>query len=184
MLPDLFTIDMRRIQFALFAVQIIFNIEIVLQFNNPYNILVCPFVSIKRGARMKYIILCIFAFFSFACQNQDVVNTPPASYEMSQNFPNPFTDTTTVYYSVPYVGGKAPGPHVRLVVNDRFNFTVATLVDTHNHSAGSNFPVVWNGRGANYQKVPEGIYYFELQQIDSHSDGDVYVHVRRVALKQ
>jgi hypothetical protein len=133
---------------------------------------------------MKYLILCVFAFCSLACQNQDIVNTPPATYEMSQNFPNPFTDTTTVYYGVPYVGGNAPGPTVRLVVNDRFNKTVATLVDTRNHSAGSNFKAVWNGRGSNYQKAPVGIYYIELQQLNSLNDDDVQVHVRRAALKQ
>lgn len=132
---------------------------------------------------MKYIALCIVALCFLGCE-QEVVNTPPASYEMSQNFPNPFTDTTTIYYGVPAVGGHATGPHVRLVVNDRFNFTVATLVDTYNHSAGSNFKVVWDGRGTNYQVVSPGVYYIELQQLDTEADDGVYVRVRKVALKQ
>jgi hypothetical protein len=131
---------------------------------------------------MKYVIVCVLTFLTVSCQ--EIVNTPPTTYQMSQNFPNPFTDTTAVYYGIPFVGSNSTGPTVRLVVNDRFNHTVATLVDIHNHYAGSNIKAVWNGRGSNYQKTPAGIYYIELQQLNSPSYGDVIVHVRRAALKQ
>jgi flagellar hook assembly protein FlgD len=72
------------------------------------------------------------------------------------------------------------GPWVRIVIKDRFDQTEATLVDTYNHPAGVD-TVLWNGRGANYQKVPAGIYYIELQQLNGN---DVYVQGRQVALKQ
>jgi len=127
---------------------------------------------------MKFIFIAVLGFCFISCQ--DVINIPPPSYDLKQNYPNPFTDTTWIIYGVPAVGGNSTGPRVRLVVKDRFNHTEATLVDVSNHFAGYD-TVLWNGRGANYQKVPAGIYYIELQQI---SGGDVYVQGRQVALKQ
>jgi hypothetical protein len=127
---------------------------------------------------MKYVILCILVLPFISCQ--EIVNAPPLSYDLKQNYPNPFTDTTWIIYGVPSVGANATGPWIRIVIKDRFNHTEATLVDTHNHPAGYD-TVIWNGRGANYQKVPAGIYYIELQQL---TQGDVYVQGRQVALKQ
>ena len=127
---------------------------------------------------MKYIILCIAALSFISCQG--INNTPPPSYDLKQNYPNPFTDSTWIIYGVPSAGKNAAGPWVRIVIKDRFNQTEATLVDTYNHPAGYD-TVVWNGRGANYQKVPAGIYYIELQQLNGN---DVYVQGRQVALKQ
>ena len=127
---------------------------------------------------MKYMILCILALSFISCQG--INNTPPLTYDLKQNYPNPFTDTTWIIYGVPYAGKNAPGPWVRIVIKDRFNQTEATLVDTYNHPAGYD-TVLWNGRGANYQKVPAGIYYIELQQLNGN---DVYIQGRQVALKQ
>jgi hypothetical protein len=129
---------------------------------------------------MKYIYLCATVLFFISCKDQAIDNTPPPSYVLKQNYPNPFTDTTWIIYGVPFAGTNATGPWVRLVIKDRFNNTEATLVDTHNHPAG-DFTVVWTGRGANYQKVSAGIYYIELQQV---TEGDVSVQGRQVALKQ
>ncbi len=121
--------------------------------------------------------LCVCAYFFVSCQG--IVNTPPSGYELQQNFPNPFIDTTVIIYGIPYIGQGATGPKIRVVVNDRFNVTQATLVSTSNHPAGT-FRVVWNGRGANHQKVAPGIYFIELQQLN---DGTM-VQGRCVALKQ
>jgi hypothetical protein len=127
---------------------------------------------------MKYVIFCILASVFISCQG--INNTPPPSYDLKQNYPNPFTDSTWIIYDVPSVGKNVTGPWVRIVIKDRFNQTEATLVDIYNHPAGVD-TVLWNGRGANYQKVPAGIYYIELQQL---IQGDVYVEGRQVALKQ
>jgi hypothetical protein len=126
---------------------------------------------------MKYILLCLFAFFCISCQQ--IVNPPPDTYELLQNFPNPFTDTTVILYGIPFVGSGATGPSIRVAIYDRFNIIQAVLVNTKNHPAGSNFRTVWNGRGYNNQKVPPGIYSVELQQSD-----DQIVLARCVALKQ
>lgn len=130
--------------------------------------------------KQVFIIVCALCFIS--CQG--VTNTPPATYEMEQNYPNPFTDTTVIHYGIPYAGQNSFGPHIRIVVNDRFNSTQAVLLDAKNHSAGSDFRLVWNGRGSGYHQVPPGIYYIELQQLDTPNQGDTRVHVRRAALKR
>ncbi|HAP36091.1 MAG TPA: hypothetical protein DCQ28_09170 [Bacteroidetes bacterium] len=104
---------------------------------------------------------CIVVFSS--CAEQIVDNPPPNSYELKQNFPNPFSDSTTIKYSVPQVpSGK--GPHLKLVVYDRFNRRQVTLMDVVNHNAGTDYSVVWNGNGVNGFKVPTGIYYILLMQ--------------------
>jgi hypothetical protein len=125
---------------------------------------------------MKYLLPCLIAITLIACQ--ETINEPAPTYQLSQNFPNPFTDTTVVYYGIPEVAW------IRIVVNDRFNQTMATLVEDHHHPSCHDIRVVWNGRGPNYEKAPSGIYYIELQQLDMPSHEGVYVHERRVALKQ
>jgi len=129
---------------------------------------------------MKYVFLCAIVLVFISCKDQAIDNTPPLGYDLKQNFPNPFTDTTWIIYGVPFAGTNATGPWVRLVIKDRFDHTEATLVDTHNHPAGYD-TVLWTGRGANYQKVPAGIYYIELQQL---TEGDVFIQGRQIALKQ
>jgi hypothetical protein len=130
--------------------------------------------------KQTFIIVCVLCFVS--CQGS--INEPAAAYYMEQNYPNPFTDSTVIVYGIPYAGQNAFGPHIRIVVNDRFNSTQAVLLDVVNHPAGSHLGLVWNGRGSGYQQVPPGMYYIELQQLDTPNDGDTYVHVRRAALKQ
>jgi hypothetical protein len=131
---------------------------------------------------MKYLLPCLIAVTLIACQ--ETINEPAPTYQLSQNFPNPFTDTTIIYYGIPLIGSGSKGPWIRIVVNDRFNQTFAILVDNYNHPACSNQKIVWNSRGSNYEKAPSGIYYIELQQLDMPSHEGVYVHERRVALKQ
>jgi hypothetical protein len=132
---------------------------------------------------MRYVIfhLLAFTFFSltfFSCK-QDITGVHPETYVLSQNWPNPFRDTTHISYGVPSVGNN-PGPHVRVVVLDRFENLENTLVDQFNHSASID-TVLWNGRNANYEKAPAGVYYIEIQTIDN---GNTTVQGRIAALKQ
>ena len=127
---------------------------------------------------MRSVFFLIFAFIFLSCQ-QDTTGPHPENYELNQNWPNPFSDTTNIYYGVPSVGNTM-GPHVRLIVYDRFENLEKTLVDQVNHPAAKD-TVIWNGRNANYEKAPAGVYYIELQTIDNTG---TTVQCRIAALKQ
>jgi hypothetical protein len=134
-------------------------------------------------AIMRYVffhlLACIFFSCTFLSCKQDITGLHPESYVLNQNWPNPFRDTTHISYGVPSVGNN-PGPHIRVVIYDRFENLEKTLVDQVNHSASMD-TIIWNGRNANYEKASAGIYYIELQTIDN---GNTTVQVRIAALKQ
>jgi hypothetical protein len=134
---------------------------------------------------MKYYSL-IIAFFSLlisSCAEQQINNPPPSTYELKQNYPNPFTDSTRVVFGVPDVRPNA-APWIRLVVLDRFNQQQAILVDNGAQGAGWD-TVTWYGDGANGFKAPPGVYYIELEQLHFPAgSGDVYTLLRIAALKQ
>ncbi len=143
-------------------------------------------LSHYRGVRMKHLSLFIvfFPLLLSSCTEQQIANTPPSTYELKQNYPNPFTDSTVVEYGVPYVEPSNPAPWIRVVVLDRFNQAQATLVDNGAHPAGT-FKVTWYAEGVNGFAVPPGVYYIELEQL--HFPGgpdDVFTLLRIAALKQ
>ncbi len=136
---------------------------------------------------MKLFFICFsFMLLFSSCAEQQIVNTPPNTYELKQNYPNPFPDTTRIEYGVPYVGPGGAAPWLRIVVYDRFNVKQTTLMENGAHDAGT-FNVTWSGRGVNGVKVPAGLYYIELQQrngVVSKSENDLIVLLRITALKQ
>lgn len=133
---------------------------------------------------MKYFSILGISFILLIFTScQSTVNEPASTFTMSQNYPNPFTDTTVILYGIPYSGSNARGPWVQIVVKDPFNQTIATIVNIYNHPAGHDFRVVWNGRGNNYEKVQPGMYIIELQELIPSSE-KVIVHVKKIALKQ
>lgn len=79
----------------------------------------------------------------------------PSSYELGQNFPNPFNPTTTISFSVP------KQEYVVLVIYDMLGKEVNRLVDGQ-MSAGT-FRTTWNGDTKNGQKVSSGVYFYRLQ---------------------
>lgn len=82
------------------------------------------------------------------------VATLPEKYTLSQNFPNPFNPTTTIYYSL-----TEPG-EVQLVVFNVLGEKIRTLAYGP-HEAGE-FGVTWDGRDLNGQSVASGIYLYRL----------------------
>lgn len=74
----------------------------------------------------------------------------PSSYELSQNFPNPFNPTTTINYSVSKSG------IIIINVYDLLGSKVKTLVNEEK-SAG-NYSVKFNGAS-----LPSGVYIYLLQ---------------------
>ncbi|HTY11814.1 MAG TPA: hypothetical protein VMF88_12170 [Bacteroidota bacterium] len=134
---------------------------------------------------MKYLpfLIASCALLFSSCAEQQIANPPPSTYELKQNYPNPFTDSTVIEYGIPDVRPSA-APWIRLVVVDRFNQTQAILVDNGAQEAG-NFKVTWYGQGANGFTAPAGVYYIELDQLNFPGGvGDVFTLLRIAALKQ
>ncbi len=71
-----------------------------------------------------------------------------------QNYPNPFTDETTIEYSIAEEGD------VTLEVFDALGQPVFTLAAGHRTPA--TYTVAWNGRSTNGREVPSGVYVIRL----------------------
>ena len=80
----------------------------------------------------------------------------PDSYELSQNFPNPFNPTTTIRFILP------AADVVSLKVFNIYGEVVSTLLDREAKDAGFH-SVVWNGRDGLGFRVSSGIYLYTLQ---------------------
>ena len=137
--------------------------------------------------KLHVIFLCIIAILAIlliSCGEQEIANPAPSTYELNQNYPNPFTDTTVIEYGVPDVR-PSTGPWVRMTVFDRFNIKQIVLIDRADFPAG-RFKVTWNGIGLNGAKVPAGIYYVELEQVNVETGlaEEVFTVGRIVAIKK
>lgn len=81
---------------------------------------------------------------------EEDVEEVPMGFVLEQNFPNPFTSTTTISYSL------SIPQHVALRVFDMLGREVAVLIDRW--SPSGNHEVVFNARG-----LPSGVYVMQLQ---------------------
>ena len=82
----------------------------------------------------------------------------PQSYELMQNFPNPFNPSTTITYALP-----AQGP-VSLIVYDALGREVTRLVD--NVQPEGYHTVQWSGVNSAGGQVSTGVYFYRLQAGD------------------
>lgn len=93
----------------------------------------------------------------------------PHSFELAQNFPNPFNNSTMIRYQLPKEA------FVNLAVYDILGQKVRTLVQEE--QSINYYEISWNGRNDSDQILPSGIYFMRLQTED-------FVQVRRVLLLQ
>lgn len=108
---------------------------------------------------MKQLLLVLCTVLLLAsCEEQQIVGVPPNSYELKQNRPNPFIDTTLIEFGIPNVSSSPP--RIRISIYNRFHDRIAVLRDSSNHPAGT-FMIGWKP----YNNYPSGMYYIELQQI-------------------
>jgi hypothetical protein len=80
----------------------------------------------------------------------------PASYELAQNFPNPFNPSTAIKLGLPQ------NSRVSLKVYNLLGTEIATLVDGEEKEAGYHV-VNWDGRDRQGRLVPGGIYFCRMQ---------------------
>ena len=83
------------------------------------------------------------------------VNAIPETFELSQNFPNPFNPTTTIRFSVPKES------FVSLKVYNILGQEVVTIAEEFK-SVGT-FNAVWNGRNSAGNQVASGMYLYRIE---------------------
>jgi hypothetical protein len=81
----------------------------------------------------------------------------PASFTLSQNFPNPFNPTTAISYHLPAgQAGLSAASEVRLVVYDILGREVAVLVNER--KAPGRYEVTFDASG-----LASGVYFYRLE---------------------
>lgn len=78
----------------------------------------------------------------------------PAEFSLSQNYPNPVWNETTVSCDLPEAAD------VRLTIRDRVGREVRTLVDGRRDSG--TYELTWSGEDSYGQRVAAGTYYCVL----------------------
>jgi len=79
----------------------------------------------------------------------------PVRYELRQNYPNPFANSTTIQYAIPKT------THVKLSVFDVSGRLIKVLAEgVHNPSY---YNVNWNGKDSSGRKVSQGVYFYRLE---------------------
>ena len=81
-----------------------------------------------------------------------------ASFELKQNYPNPFSCTTTILYQIPIRS------YVSLKIFDNAGRLVRTLVEGEVQEGVT--PVFWDGHNDMRQKVSNGVYFYRFQGKD------------------
>ena len=79
----------------------------------------------------------------------------PETFELSQNFPNPFNPSTEIQFTV----GK--DALVSLNIYDIQGRLVSSLVDNSFYSSGS-YKITWDGNNQHGTQVPSGMYMYKL----------------------
>ena len=94
----------------------------------------------------------------------------PKSFSLSQNHPNPFNPSTTIYYTVPE---NSPDMVLKLTVFNIRGQLVKTLIDMP--QGPGTYSVNWDGRNSDGRQVSSGIYFYRLVAGD-------YVSTRKMVL--
>ncbi len=88
-------------------------------------------------------------------EEYQALQAAPSSFELSQNFPNPFNPATTLRYALPRA------ERVTLQVFNLLGELITTLVDDEQQDAGYH-AAIWNGRNAGGQLAGNGVYFVRM----------------------
>ncbi|MEE2992485.1 MAG: T9SS type A sorting domain-containing protein, partial [Gemmatimonadota bacterium] len=80
--------------------------------------------------------------------------SPPNSFTLDQNFPNPFNPVTSIRYELAVAG------QVQLMVYNLLGQQVVTLVESR-QQAGFH-TVTWNGLNSSHRSVASGVYFYRI----------------------
>ena len=88
------------------------------------------------------------------CESGEDAETIPEKFELYQNFPNPFNNTTKIKFSI------LKPSHVSLKIYDYLGKQVSVLVN-QNMSPGI-YTTAWNA-----ENLASGMYFYEIQVDDN-----------------
>ena len=94
----------------------------------------------------------------------------PDHFELLQNFPNPFSNSTTIPFNLP------EDEVVSLTVYDLLGKRVATLVHQETLKAGRHI-AVWDGYGMAGKHIASGVYFVRIKA-GSFTDTRKVMHVK------
>ncbi len=83
----------------------------------------------------------------------------PKSFELSQNFPNPFNPTTRISYSLRNISGQAI-PNTTLKIYNILGEEIKTLVDRR--ELPGEYQIEWDGTNSSGTRVASGVYFYRL----------------------
>jgi hypothetical protein len=98
----------------------------------------------------------------------------PTTYELLNNFPNPFNPSTTIQYGLPHES------RVTMKVYSLLGQEVSTLVN--DVQSASYYRVTWNGRDQSGMQVSSGVYFFRMVAEPVNGDAQPFVQVRKMLL--
>jgi len=96
----------------------------------------------------------------------------PIEFELGHNCPNPFTDNTTIYYSLP------EGGWVSIKIYNIMGQEVIALVDEKRVTGF--YTVSWDGSDAYDLPVPAGIYFAKICVLSD--DKLVFAKTRKILI--
>jgi hypothetical protein len=95
-------------------------------------------------------------------EGEIVAATLPATFELHQNFPNPFNPTTTIRFSVPQTA------RVKIAIFNNLGQEVRRLTD--NPYPAGVYEVSWDGRDDSGNPAASGMYFYTMRVADKFSD--------------
>lgn len=97
----------------------------------------------------------------------EVVSTNPVSYQLFNNYPNPFNPSTTISFNIPEAG------NVRIDIYNSVGELVKTLVNDF-YNPGQ-YKTAWNGTDVFGSTVASGLYIYRMTSQN-------YIHSKRMLL--
>ncbi|OGC81905.1 MAG: hypothetical protein A2W07_00630 [candidate division Zixibacteria bacterium RBG_16_43_9] len=97
-------------------------------------------------------------------EEEELANLPN-SYELSQNFPNPFNPYTNISFSLKAQGSTLKGSiRTSLIIYNILGQKVKTLLDEE--KLPGSYKVIWDGKDDLGKEVASGIYFYQLKTPD------------------
>jgi hypothetical protein len=112
------------------------------------------FVGISRGVPKRFEL--VVGTKEFMEEKSNALQLLPLTFELFQNFPNPFNPSTTIRYGIPREEA------LTLAIYNILGQQVAVLLNGERKAAGYH-RVIWDGRNEFGHKMASGIYLYELR---------------------